>query len=80
MVPHFLSLAFFSLSAMSVGSFLTRRTSSTFPNRQIKRNSRGCLVEVLPLTLPQLDNGTEGRHVGLGTISLPLPHVVGSQK
>lgn len=65
----FLSLAFLSLSTMSVLSFLTRPASSL--PQSGKWNYRMCLVEILPLTLPVLQ-------IGLGTTFLTQPYVVGN--
>lgn len=38
-----------------------------------------CLVEILPLSLPKLNNGTEVLQVGLGTVFLIVPHIVGNE-
>lgn len=51
-----LSLVFLSL--LSILSFLTRPTSFTSKGRKICRRTL-CLVEILPLALPKLNNETE---------------------
>lgn len=38
-----------------------------------------CLVEILPLSLPKLNNGTEVLQIGLRTVFLILPHIVGNE-